>query len=63
MKDGFLRTFMARFQLNFSSVVPIASIYTGSNTEDVCGSRLESIHRHTVGFGLQHSVVLILLVL
>lgn len=63
MKDGFPLTFMACLQLNLSPVVPIATIRTCSNPEDVCGSWLESIHRHAVGFGLQDSVVLILLVL
>lgn len=56
-------TFMAGFQLDLSAVAPIAAVGPSPDPEHVGGPRLQPLHRHHVGAGLQNGVVLLPLIL
>lgn len=54
---------MTGLQLYLSTVVAVASVSARPHSEHIGGARLQPLHCHCVGFGLQNRVVLVSLVL
>lgn len=45
-------TFVARLELQLSSVIAVAAVGTSANSKHVNGAWLQPLHCHNVGFGL-----------